>query len=337
VIDSDASHHLSALLEAMLASSLDAVVTVDADGRVLTFNPAAEAIFGYQADDALGRDVAELIIPPALRKRHYAALSNHLSTGARTILNRRVELTGIRADGSEFPVELTVTRVPVGGPPTFTAYLRDITEQKAAERDLRDSRLRVVESADRERKRIERNLHDGAQQRLVSIGIILHRLAMEADIPHTLIPLIELAQDEAGLAIAELRELARGIHPASLTETGLPGALRGLALRCPAEVTVEIDDVRLPESVEIALYFVAAEALANVAKYAQAERVGLQLRVQDGTATLRIADDGVGGADQGRGSGLEGLVDRLEAVGGMLQVESPDGAGTAITAVAPVH
>jgi len=321
----------------MLASSLDAVVTVDAAGRVLTFNPAAEKIFGYAAGDALGRDVAALIIPPALRERHHAALSSHIETGSRTILNRRVELTGMRADGSEFPVELTVTRVPVDGAPTFTAYLRDITQRKQAEQELLESRARVVQSADRERKRIERNLHDGAQQRLVAIGIILRRLAMESETPVSLLPLVELAQEEAGLAISELRELARGIHPASLTESGLQGALRGLALRCPVEVAVDVADARLPESVEIAFYYVAAEALANVAKYAQAERVELELRVDDSEATLRVADDGVGGADQRGGSGLDGLTDRLEAIGGTLLVTSTEGAGTTITAVAPVR
>lgn len=170
-----ASTHLTALLEAMLASSLDAVVTIDAEGRVLTFNRAAEETFGYSAAEALGRDVAELIIPAALRDRHYGALARHLETGERTILERRVELMGMRADSSEFPVELTVTRVPIDGPPTFTAYLRDISERKRAESDLRASRARVVESGDRERRRIERNLHDGAQGRLLAIAFDAQR------------------------------------------------------------------------------------------------------------------------------------------------------------------
>jgi PAS domain S-box-containing protein len=330
------SRQLAALLEAMLASSLDAVITIDASGRVVTFNRAAEEIFGYAAEAAVGRDIAELIIPPALRERHYGALTSHVETGSRTILNRRVELTGMRADGREFPVELTVTRVAIDGPPTFTAYLRDITERKHAESEVQASRARVVESADRERKRIERNLHDGAQQRLVAIGLVLRRLAMEPSTPGELLPLIELAQDEAGLAISELRELARGIHPASLTESGLHGALRGLALRAPVEVAVEVTEERLPESVEIAFYYVAAEALANVAKYANAEHVELELRVADGLATLRVADDGVGGADESRGTGLLGLADRLEAIGGSLSVRSTNGAGTSITAVAPL-
>ena len=177
--DGPGARELAALLEAMLASSLDAVVTIDARGRVLMFNRAAERTFGYRADEALGRDIAELIIPATLRERHHRALACHLQTGEQTILNRRVELFGLRADGTEFPVELTVTRVPLDGPPTFTAYLRDITDRRRAEQALRASRARVVASADRERRRIERNLHDGAQQRLLSIGVLLRRLALE--------------------------------------------------------------------------------------------------------------------------------------------------------------
>ena len=212
----------------MLASSLDAVITIDETGSVLTFNRAAEEMFGYSAPSVLGRDIAELIIPPALREQHQAALARHLETGEETILNRRVELMSMRAGGAEFPVELTVTRVPLEGPPRFTAYVRDITDRKRAEQELRDSRARVVESADRERRRIERNLHDGAQQRLVVVGLLLRRIAMERALPDALSVLVDAAQEEAGLAISELRELARGIHPAMIQDLHAPAAARPL-------------------------------------------------------------------------------------------------------------
>jgi PAS domain S-box-containing protein len=330
------SRRLAALLEAMLASSLDAVVTIDASGHVLTFNRAAETTFGYSSDEALGRDVAELIIPPAMRQRHYTALAGHLETGSRTILNRRVELTGMRADGSEFPVELTVTGVPIDGPPTFTAYLRDITERKRAERELRASRARIVESADRERRRIERNLHDGAQQHLLAVGLLLRRLAME-HLPAATAAQVDAVQEEVGRAITELRELARGIHPAVLTESGLASALRGLALRSPLDVVVDLPHQRLPESVEVAFYYVATEAVVNAGKHAGAGRVELALSIGDDSATLRIVDDGHGGADFGRGSGLVGLTDRLEAIGGSLSLTSAPDAGTTLIAVAPLR
>src|SRR4051794_6134265 len=312
--------HAAALLEAMLASSLDAVVTIDAGGRVVTFNHAAEETFGYEAREAIGRDVAELIIPPSLRERHHQALARHLETGEQTILGRRGELRGMRADGSESPVELTVTRAPLDGPPIFTAYLRDITDRKQAEGELRASRARVVESADRERRRIERNLHDGAQQRLVAIRLLLWRLGMEDGLPASLKEAVELAQAEAELAISELRELARGIHPAALTESGLGTALRALASRSPLETTVQAPEQRLPESVEVAFYYVAAEALANVAKYADATRVEIVVGTTEGEARMTVTDDGIGGADPDGGSGLTGLSDRLGAIGGALSV-----------------
>jgi PAS domain S-box-containing protein len=320
----------------MLASSLDAVVTIDADGTVLAFNRAAEDTFGHRAVEAIGNDVAELIIPASLRELHRAALARFLETGEQTIMNRRVEVTGLHADGHEFPVELTVTKVPLDGPPTFTAYLRDITDRKQARAELLASRSRIVEAADRERRRIERNLHDGAQQRLVAISLLLSRVAADPGLPAPALEVLQLAQDEAALAQQELRELARGIHPASLTESGLPAALRGLALRAPVDVETTIPDERLPEPVEAALYYVASEALANVAKYADARRVVLTLATDGATATLTVADDGVGGADLAAGSGLVGLVDRLDALGGTLVLESLPGKGTTVTAIAPL-
>ena len=327
---------LAALLEAMLASSLDAVVTIDDTGCVLMFNRAAELTFGYRQEDVLGRDVAELIIPAELRERHYSAMARFLETGQQTILNRRVELTGRRADGSEFPVELTVTKVPLDGPAIFTAYLRDITDRKHAENELRASRARIVESADRERKRIERNLHDGAQQRLVAISLLLRRISLETELPAAAREFLDTTQEEANLAIRELRELARGIHPAALTESGLPTALRGLALRTPVEVDAQLSDERLPESIEAALYYVAAEALSNVAKYARSNHVELVFETTDAEARLRVSDDGVGGADAASGSGLVGLTDRVEALDGTFDVASAPGSGTTVMAVVPL-
>jgi PAS domain S-box-containing protein len=326
---------LSALLEAMLASSLDAVVTVDRDGRVITFNAAAERTFGYRSDDVIGRDVAELIIPPSLRERHYSALERHLATGETTIMGRRVELTGIRADGSEFPVELTVTAVPIDGAPLFTAYLRDITERKQAAEEVLASRARIVEAGERERERIERNLHDGAQQRLVAISVLLRQFERD-DLPAGLRDLVDVVQGEARYAIAELRELARGIHPAALTEHGLGPAVRGLSSRMPIEVTTTVPDERLPPAIEAAFYYAAAEGLTNVAKYAQATSASVTVHVDGGRATLSVTDDGVGGADLLAGTGLQGLRDRIAAVGGTLDVRSEPASGTALIATAPL-
>ena len=331
--DSDGS---AALLQAMLASSLDAVITIDAEGHILMFNHAAEATFGHREADVLGKDVADLIIPPSLRERHRTAMARFLATGERTILNRRVEVTGLHSGGREFTVELTVTSVPMDGPPIFTAYLRDITDRQRAEQELLASRARVVESADRERKRIERNLHDGAQQRLVAILLLLRRMSGDGQLASGVREALDLAIDETAHAIDELRELVRGIHPVALTESGLAAALRGVAHRSPVEVEVDVPEERLPESIEVAFYYVAAESLANIAKHAHARTASLSIAVGDEDVVLRVSDDGVGGAHTDGGSGFAGLADRMEALGGTVEVESPAGAGTTITATAPL-
>src|ERR671930_1242808 len=172
----EAVHASESRLRAMLEASLDAVVTMDHRGRVLGWNHAAETIFGYRTDEAVGKDMADLIVPPGLRPTHRKGLARFLETEEAVVLDRRLELTGMRRDGSEFPVELTITRIALPGPPTFTGYLRDITDRVRADDELRASRARLVEVADAERRRIQRNLHDGAQQRLTSVLLSLGRV-----------------------------------------------------------------------------------------------------------------------------------------------------------------
>src|SRR5829696_6069061 len=217
--DAEALRANEARHRAMLESALDCVVTMDHRGRVIDFNPAAERTFGYRAEDVAGRDMADLIVPPALRERHRGALARHVETGRASVLDRRLDITGMRADGSEFPVELTITRIDVPGPPTFAGYLRDITARKAAEEELRASRARIVEAADAARRRLERDLHDGAQQRLVELALDLRmaRDRLDED-PEEARELLDSALAVLKAATAELRELARGIHPAALTE-----------------------------------------------------------------------------------------------------------------------
>jgi signal transduction histidine kinase len=162
-------------------------------------------------------------------------------------------------------------------------------------------------------------------------------MSLDGEIPPVVREALDLATDETGRAIEELRELVRGIHPVALTEAGLASALRGLARRCPVDVDVDVPEHRLPEPIEVAFYYVTAESLANVAKYARATRVRVSLSTEDGIAELRVSDDGVGGADPTGGSGFDGLVDRMEALGGTLDVVSPTGVGTTVTATAPLH
>jgi signal transduction histidine kinase len=204
--------------------------------------------------------------------------------------------------------------------------------------ELMASRARIVAAADETRRRIERDLHDGIQQRLVSL--VLELRAAQATVPSGLDELEgELSSVAKGLASAsdELREIARGIHPAILSEGGLVPALRALCRRSPVPVALDLRaERRLPQRVEVAAYYVVSEALTNAAKHAGAHVVHVELDTRDTVVRLEIRDDGVGGADPRLGSGLIGLSDRVDAVGGRLDVRSPAGSGTTLLIEVPV-
>jgi len=208
-------------------------------------------------------------------------------------------------------------------------------ESHARLAELKASRERIVTAGDSERRRLERDLHDGAQQRLVAIALQLRLLKGRVGDDTSAQRLVATASDELAQSLAELRELARGIHPAVL-EHGLAAALDSLASRSSVATTLSFQpSQRLPEPVELAAYFVASEALANVAKYAQASHATIRVWRSGQNVSIEIADDGIGGADDARGSGLRGLVDRVEALEGELRVISPAGAGTTVTALLP--
>jgi signal transduction histidine kinase len=209
---------------------------------------------------------------------------------------------------------------------------------RARVEELRTSRARIVEAGTHERRRLERNLHDGAQQRLVALSLTL-RLAqgkVHKD-PEKADELLAAAQEELTLALGELRELARGIHPAVLSDRGLGAALEALVGRAPITVDLaELPGDRLPEAIEAAAYFVVAEALTNVVKYAHASQATVRVARLNGHAVVEVADDGIGGADPDRGSGLRGLSDRVSALDGRMSLDSPAGAGTRLRAEIPV-
>jgi signal transduction histidine kinase len=202
---------------------------------------------------------------------------------------------------------------------------------------LRDARQRIIAAADAERRRIERDLHDGAQQRLIAVAMTLGLAETRVlTDPAGAATLIAQARVEAQLAVKELRELARGIHPAVLSDHGLAAALEALAARAPVPVEVTgVPATPLGEAVEAAAYFVTAEALTNVAKHADARRAFVHLSLGSDCLRVEIRDDGVGGADPA-GDGLHGLCDRVEALDGQLEVESPPGAGTSVTVLLPL-
>jgi signal transduction histidine kinase len=210
-------------------------------------------------------------------------------------------------------------------------------ELRARYEELRASRARLVAAADAARRRIERDLHDGAQQRFVSLALTLRLARNRVEADSQVAELLDRSLEELDAGLGELRELARGIHPAVLSERGLGPALESLAARAPVPVRcVALPDERLPLPVETAAYFVVAEALTNVARYAQASEADVAVTRENGRAVIEVRDDGIGGADPKAGSGLRGIEDRVAALDGRLAVRSPVGGGTVVRAEIPV-
>ena len=220
----------------------------------------------------------------------------------------------------------------------FTELIATAISNAAARTELIESRARLVAAGDEARRRIERDLHDGTQQRLVSLGLAARAAAAalpteRADVRQK----FSTIATGLGEAVEELQELSRGIHPAILSDTGLGPALEALALRSPIPVELEVmTQDRFPEPLEVAVYFVASESLANAAKHSQASRIDIALTLEDEALLLSVRDDGIGGADPARGSGLVGLHDRVEALGGSLEIRSTAGDGTRLDATLPV-
>jgi signal transduction histidine kinase len=209
-------------------------------------------------------------------------------------------------------------------------------ELRARLEELKGSRIRIVEAAHNERQLLERNLHDGAQQRLIALSLNLSLLEERIDGDSEIKAGIDQARREIAASLSELREIARGIHPAVVSGHGLEVALEQLAARAPVpvELRVEIED-RLPEPLEVAAYYVVSESLANIAKHAQASAARIEVIKEQGELILEIVDDGVGGADSERGTGLRGLADRVETLNGHLRVWTPRGGGTRVKAEIP--
>jgi signal transduction histidine kinase len=274
-------------------------VYVDSDGRVVDL-PAEDSARVATAVVRSGRPVATIV--------HDASLRDHPE-----LVDAVVAAAGLALENERLQAEL-----------------------RARLEELRASRLRLVEIADVERRRLERNLHDGAQQRLVALSLSLALARGEFASDSAAIELVERTRSQLAEALAELRELARGIHPSLLTDRGLKPALESLASRALLPVDLaELADERLPAGVEVAAYYLVAEALTNVAKYAQASMASVRVVRENGHVLVEVSDDGIGGADSHRGSGLRGLADRVEALDGRLDLHSPPGAGTRIRAEIP--
>ena len=282
----------------------------------------------------------------AARIDHYAEHDQEVADYVRRVGAHAAVAAPVSVGGRVWGAVAMSTTRPRPFPATAETQLASFAELVAmgvanaeARSQLAASRVRLVQAGDEARRRIERNLHDGAQQRLVTVALHL-RLARnrvgDDEATRDLRALLDDCSAELALALEDLRELARGIHPAILTERGLEPALKTLVDRCPLHVELDVDlPGRLEPSQEAALYFTVSEALANVVKYAAAGRVTIRAMADERQAVIEVRDDGVGGADPSRGSGLRGLADRVEAVGGWLVVTSPHGGGTTIVATVP--
>jgi PAS domain S-box-containing protein len=330
-----------------------AVYRCACDGRMQWISAEIERIAGYPPSDFIDsavRTFASVIHPDDIEGVERAVCAA-VDAGRPYGLEYRL----VRPDGSERWVLERGQALDAGGRPCWRdGAIFDITARRAAEQALREhevmqaqlaevqaSRARIIEAADHARREIERDLHDGAQQRLVSAALELQLwIAGRRELPEDALGDLREVLSELRAGLAELRDLARGLHPVLLTERGLRDALTALGLRCPVpvELHVELKSARLPQPIEATAYFVVSEALTNVARHAAATHAWVTVARRDGWLELEVRDDGVGGAasDPPSGSGLQGLRDRVAAVQGALQVDSTAGKGTVVRARLPI-
>ena len=338
------------LAGALLESLGDALYIVDADGAVLYANHVALEVLGF-ADERqlLGRPSHATIHYKHADGRPYPQEECPLLRPHRDGATVRVEQDAfVRADGSMVAVAYSSAPLALPEGRGAVVIFRDISERLRAERLERDreaerargeqlqaSRARIVAAADGERRRLSRDLHDGAQQRLVTVAlnldVALHREGLDPALREAL----DVARGELRVAVDDLRRLARGLHPAILEHRGLQAALASLTAAAPMPVALDVTAGRFPAAVEAAAYFFAAEALANAFKHAKASSVAVAVRRRDDALVVEVADDGVGGATARDAGGLAGLEDRIAALGGHTSVESPAGRGTTARAVLP--
>ena len=312
-----------ALIEAMP----DLLLRLSSDGTYLELGGDLSRL-ANPPDTVVGANLRELL-PAAIAEQLMTGVTAALSSGELATVNYRLR-THL---GEERDFELRIAPVAAD---EVLAVVRDVTDVRTAMRELRESRARVVAAGDAARRRIERNLHDGAQQRLVTVSLHLHLIARRLQSAPDAVPgLLEAAQTELALALEEIRELVRGLHPRILTDHGLAPAIHALCERAllPVEI-VELPETRLRPAVEAAIYYVVAEALANAAKHAAATVVTVRVAHEDCGTVVEVADDGIGGADPA-GGGLRGLADRVAALDGQFAVSSVPGAGTALRAEFP--
>jgi PAS domain S-box-containing protein len=337
--------------EALVISGEIPLWLVDGDDRIAFVNEAAVRTLGYDSDDELlGRPSHDTVHWKHPDGSPYPSEDCPITHATRRGEPIRMERDWwVRKDGSMVPISIHCVQIEIDGRMGTAMTFHDLTASVQAEderrrleverarlAEVRASRTRIVEAADEQRRRVVRDLHDGAQAGLVRVVVALQLAQGHGEIPGEASALVDEALGDARSAIDELRELAHGLHPAVLTRSGLAAAVQSLTARAPVPVVVEVPAERYPDAVELAAYFVAAEALTNVAKYARASTARVTTTRTASHLVLTVDDDGIGGARAAAGTGLAGLVDRLAALDGTLVVTSPPGEGTHIRAEIPL-
>jgi PAS domain S-box-containing protein len=347
-----------AMSASIVESSLDAIVVMDHHGDIVEFNPAAERTFGYRRDEIVGHPVAGLM-PPELRDRHRTALARHLETGESRILGDRIETIGRRSDGTDFPAELSITRVEGKEPPRFIGAIRDITDRRRSEEEVRSTmeRLRrtdeerrrllsrVVAAQEEERRRIAGEIHDDSVQVMSAVGIRLEMLHRQAT-DERQIEAVEHLQRTVRNAVDRLRQLMFELRPPALDRDGLVAAVRMYLEQSRRESDLEVTLThRLltdpDQATRLALYRIVQEAVTNVRKHAQAKAATVTIEEREGGTFIRVADDGVG-FDASNGSppghlGLSAMREHAEIAGGRLSIRSRPGAGTSVEVWVPAQ
>ena len=346
---------------AIVESALDAVLTMDERGIITGWNSQAASMFGYQEQEISGRLLSETILPLRYREAHSSGLQRYLSSGYGPILNQRVELSALHKDGREFPIELSVTAVTIEGRKVFSAFLRDISERKQAERalkeayeQLRDLTRQLTEAEEVERKRLARELHDEFGQALTGLKFdvawltrVLSRPAKRADTADIKSKAVGMSNAIDGL-IKSVRATAASLRPGVLDDLGLVAALEWLAtsfhertgLPCDLTIDPSIRDTPVEVALATTVFRGAQELMTNVMRHAHASKAGMRLTVHDGQLVLTVRDDGRGLRPEqwkeGRSLGLRGLHERVKLVGGGVKIESTANKGTEVTLSLPM-